>query len=92
MEYIEFLNKEYIKFSYLVKNREECIKYVDRKKYKTLNKEIIFFLDYDNKNEFIIIPTNYEFDFNSSPCFAHCIVDRDEFCIGIIHDYLYNKK
>lgn len=88
-KYIEFNNKKYVRFSYLMKNREKCIFYIDRKKFKTLDEEIIFFLDKNDKNEYIIIPASYEFDFNSSPCFTHCIVDVDEFCIALIHDYLY---
>lgn len=86
------MENNYIKYSYIVRNRWECIDYIGKKSYITLNREIIYYLDYQNKNEYIIIPKNYIFDFNSSPCFWHCIVDRDEFMIALIHDYLYSKE
>lgn len=82
--------KELISFSKLVKNRWKYIEYVDRKRWKT-KKTIIYFLDYDNKNEYIEIEEGFEFDFNSSPKIFHFIVDRDEFVSALFHDYLYSR-
>ena len=84
-------NKKYIKFSELVKNRWKYINYVWVKKWKT-NADIIYYIDFNNKNEFIIIPKWFEFDFNSSPPFFHWIIDRDEFAIALIHDFLYSTN
>lgn len=81
--------KEYIKYSYLVKNRWECIDYIGQNKYKT-NYNIVYWIDYNLQNEYIIIPKGYEFDFNSVPCFWTCIVWKDEFMIALIHDILYD--
>lgn len=85
-------DKLFIKYSYLVKNRWDCIDYLDRKKYITCNDPIRYYIDYKNKNEYIDIPPSYIFDFNSSPCFWHCVVDRDEFMIWLVHDRLFDKK
>ncbi len=80
-----------IKYSDLVRNRWKYIEYLDRRKYR-LKESVRFWVDYDHQNEFIDVPEGFVFDFNSSPCFAHCVVDRDEFCIAIIHDMLYKKE
>lgn len=80
-----------IKYSDLVRNRWKYIEYIDRRKYR-LKETVRFWIDYDHQNEYIDIPEGYVFDFNSSPCFAHCVVDRDEFCISLIHDYLYSRE
>lgn len=80
-----------IKYSDLVRNRGQYIEYLDRRRYR-LKDDLRYWIDYDHQNEYIDIPAWYEFDFNSSPCFAHCIVDRDEFCISLIHDYLYSRE
>ncbi len=80
-----------LKYSSLVRNRWHYIEYLDRRRYR-LKDDLRYWIDYENQNEYIDIPAWYEFDFNSSPCFAHCIVDRDEFCIAIIHDMLYKKE
>lgn len=87
--YIIHNDKIYIKFSYLLTNRENIILYKWRWKYKTVWLPIIYFIDYENKNEFIIIPPNFNFDFNSSPRFFRFIVDKDEFISALIHDFLY---
>ena len=89
MKYQELNWKEYIKYSYMVRNRSECIEYVEQNKWKT-KKSIIYWLDYKLQNEYIIIPKWFEFDFNSVPCFWMCVVWKDEFMIAIIHDYLYS--
>ena len=78
-------------FSDLVRDRSSCIGYLDRCKYVTLT-DIIYWIDYDYKNEFVLIPKWYVFDFNSSPCITQCLVAKDEFCIALIHDYLYSRK
>lgn len=44
-----------IKYSELVRNRGKYIEYMDRRKYR-LNKELIYWIDYENKNEYIRIP------------------------------------
>lgn len=82
----------FIKYSFLVRNRWECIDYLDRKKYQTLPYVIRYYIDYRNKNEYVDIPASYIFDFNSAPCFWHCVVDRDEFCIWLVHDWLFDKR
>lgn len=87
MKYQELNWKKYIKYSYLVKNRWDCIKYLDKKLYQTKEK-IIFWLDYNNKNEYIIIPKDYIFNFNSVPCIWECVVWTDEFMIALVHDFL----
>ena len=91
MKYITYRWKRYIKYSYLLKNRWECIKYIWKWKYKTCDEPIIFFIDYNKKDEYVIIPPWFEFNFNSSPSITHFIVDKDEFAIALIHDYLYNR-
>lgn len=80
-----------IKYSELVRNRGKYIEYMDRRKYR-IREELIYWIDYEHKNEYIRIPKWYIFDFNSSPCFAHCIVDRDQFVISLIHDMLYSRE
>lgn len=89
-KYIEYNWKKYVRFSYLLRHREECINYIWKGLFQTLDEEIIYFLNYKDKKEFIIIPPLFKFDFNSSPTAMHWIVDKDEFCIALIHDYLYS--
>ena len=90
-KYTEIRWKRYIKYSYLLKNRWECIKYIWKWQYKTCDEPIVFFLDYNKRDEYVIIPPWFEFNFNSSPTFTHWIVDKDEFAIALIHDYLYAR-
>ena len=82
---------KYIKFSELVRDRRSYIKQIWNKKRKTL-KAIRYYIDYYDKNEYIEIPAGFEFDFNSVPAFFHWIIDRNEFMIALIHDYLYSTK
>jgi len=91
-KFIQDDGKLFIKYSYLVRNRWDCIDYLDRKKFITCNDPIRYYIDYKNKNEYIDIPASYIFDFNSAPCFWHCVVDTDEFMIALIHDRLFDKK
>ena len=79
------------KYSDVVRNRGKYIDYLDRKLYKT-NFPIRYYIDYNNKNEYIDIPADYEFDFNSAPTWGHMIVDRDEFMIWLVHDRLFDKN
>lgn len=79
----------FIKFSDFVKNRWKYVKYIARKKWKT-TANIRYYLDYNNKNEYIEVPKWFEFDFNSCPVFFHWVVDRDEYAIALFHDYLYS--
>jgi hypothetical protein len=88
MKTIKLNWKEYVKYSYLVKNRWECLDYIGQNKWKT-KYQILYWIDYTFKNEYIIIPKWYKFDFNSVPCFWMCIVWKDEFMIALIHDRLY---
>lgn len=83
--------REFHKYSEVVRNRWKYIDYLDRKLYKT-NYPIRYYIDYKNKNEYIDIPANYEFDFNSAPTWWHIIVDRDEFMIWLVHDRLFDKN
>ena len=89
-KFIELHWREYVKYSYVVRNRWECIDYVWENLWKT-KCPILYWIDYKDKNEYIIIPEWYEFDFNSVPCFWTCIVWKDEFMIALVHDYLYWK-
>lgn len=80
-----------IKYSQLVKHREKYISYLGIKRYR-INEDLIYWIDYENQNEYVFIPAGYEFDFNSSPCYAHCFVDRDQFMIAVVHDMLYSRS
>lgn len=79
-----------IKYSQIVRARGSYIKYIDRRVYQ-VTQDFRYWIDYEHKNEYVYIPKGYIFDFNSSPCFANCIVDRDEFMIAVVHDRLYGR-
>lgn len=87
-KFVQFAWKQYFNYNHLLKNRASGIEYTRRNRWKT-KYEILYWIDDQHKNEYIIIPKGYEFDFNSVPCFGTCIVWREEFMIALIHDFLY---
>ena len=81
-----------IKFSTFCKHFWNYVREVGQDWWRwELKRDIIYWIDYNNKNEFIIIPKWFVFDFNSAPIIAYKFVDKKEYKIALIHDYLYSK-
>jgi len=52
--------------------------------------EFVFFVNYDTKTEFIIIPKGFKTDFGSIPKILQNIFNPTKFISYIFHDYLYS--
>lgn len=83
-----------MKFTHAIENYKDVFQQVWKNKWVTLQ-DILWYIDYENKNEFRIIPEGFEFNWGNSPCFTHCIVDDDDypfaFC-GHDFDYSWNSE
>lgn len=79
-----------MKFTQALENYTWVFNQIGKNKWVTLQ-EIIWYVDYENKNEFRIIPKGFEFNWGNVPCFLHCIVDDDDYPFAFCgHDYDYS--
>lgn len=79
-----------MKFTQALENYTWVFSQIGKNKWVTLQ-EIIWYVDYENKNEFRIIPKGFEFNWGNVPCFLHCIADDDDYPFAFAgHDYDYS--
>lgn len=94
-KYINFHWKRYIKYSYVVRNKWDCFKQIWDELWclnnNVIDEDIIYFIDYKHKNEFLIIPKDFEFDFWSVPVLFRFISLKTRFVMYMIHDRLYDQ-
>jgi len=90
-KFLMFNNKKYVKYSYVARNRYHSINYVDRNLYKTLDHDILVWIDYDHQNEYMVIPAWYLFDFGTIPSWARWISEKDEYVAYLAHDRFTDK-
>lgn len=80
--------KEYLKYSDCVKNRSLLLEYVWVSKWK-YKADMIYWLSYQNQNEYLIIHKWETTDLSSAPCFAQCIIPKEKYLMSCIHDEGY---
>lgn len=83
--------RNFLKFSYIVRNRYQNIVYLDRGLFGTAPEPILVWIDYTHKNEYIIIPASYVFDFGSVPTWGRWVAEKDEYLAFLVHDRLQDK-
>lgn len=61
-------------------------------KYWKINTEFVWYLDYKNKKQHIIVPKGFKTDFGSIPRWLWFIFNPTQYISYIKHDYLTNQK
>lgn len=79
-----------MKFTKALEDYTWVFSQIGKNKWITLQ-DITWYVDYENKNEFRIIPKGFEFNWWNVPCFLHCIVDDDDYPFSFCgHDFDYS--
>lgn len=61
------------------------------KKFFLVNDEFVFFLNYDDKKEFVIVEKGFETDLSSIPRILRPFFDKDRVS-WVLHDWIFTNK
>ncbi len=79
------------KFTMAMKNNW-LLKKIPRSKYWRIEEQFIWYIDYNNKDNYVVVPKWFKTDFGSIPKPLQNIYNPTKYIAYILHDYLYSPK
>ena len=83
--------RKYLTYSAAVQDRSLLLRYTAVSTWEN-KRNLLYWISYFNKNEYIVSPKWSITDLASSPCFAQCLIPKEKYLISRIHDEGYSKK
>ena len=82
-----------MKFTKVIKLKQNwLLKKIPNSDLFEVRQEFVWYLDYDNKKEYVVVPKWFRTNFWSIPRFLRFFFNPVDYVSYILHDYLYSKN